>query len=323
MWFALPLFHLGGLGAGVIGSLVAGGRAVIAKHFSVSGFWPDIERSGANRIIGVGATVALVAEAPDTPEMLRCRGQIISVTAAPLTPAHQEKLRTRFGIKHAAAPGYGLTEASMVTLYPIYAPQPPGASGRRFDDFEVRVVDDEGVECPVGTPGQILVRPNHRNIMFNGYWKRPEATVAAQQDYWFNTGDMGKFDREGFFYFVDRAKDYLRRRGENISSFEVETSLRDHPAVVDVAVHAVKSDVSEDDLKATFVIKEGVDVTEEELCRWSVNVLPFYAVPRFIEFRAELPRNPVGRVLKYQLRDEGVTPATWDRMSCPDIIVKR
>jgi len=103
----------------------------------------------------------------------------------------------------------------------------------------------------------------------------------------------------------------------------VETSFREHPAIADVAVHAVKSDVSEDDLKATIVLKEAATATEREICEWSVDILPYYAVPRYIEFRAELPRNPVGRVLKYQLRDEGVTPDTWDRTSCPDIVVKK
>ena len=322
-WFALPLFHLGGLGTGLVAGLANGARVVIAPQFSVSGFWPDIARSGATVTAGVGATAALVAEAPDHEAQHGCFGQIRTVCAAPMTPAHQRKWKERFGVQHVGAPGYGLTEASMVTLHPIWQDSPPGSSGRRFADFEVRIADADGMELPVGQAGQILVRPRYGQVMFGGYWKRPEATVAATQDFWFNTGDIGRFDEEGFFYFVDRAKDYLRRRGENISSFEVETSFRDHPAIADVAVHAVISDVSEDDLKATIVLKEEVAASEEEICRWSVDALPYYAVPRYIEFRAELPRNPVGRVLKYQLRDEGVTPATWDRQTCPDIVVKR
>jgi crotonobetaine/carnitine-CoA ligase len=139
---------------------------------------------------------------------------------------------------------------------------------------------------------------------------------------WFHSGDIGKFDEEGYFYFVDRKKDYLRRRGENISSFEMETTFALHPDIEDVAVHAVLSDVGEDDVKVTAVIREGATITEEELCRWSLDEVPYYAVPRFIEFRAELPKNPQGRVLKYQLRDEGRTPATWDREDS-DIDVKK
>ena len=140
---------------------------------------------------------------------------------------------------------------------------------------------------------------------------------------WLHTGDIGKFDEQGFFYFVDRKKDYLRRRGENISSYEVETGLRAHPAVSDVAVHAVFSESGEDDVKATLVLKDGHPLTEHELCAWAVERLPYFTVPRYFEFRKDLPRNPVGRVLKYMLRDEGCTPATWDRDRAGFELVKR
>jgi crotonobetaine/carnitine-CoA ligase len=125
-------------------------------------------------------------------------------------------------------------------------------------------------------------------------------------------GDIGKFDADGWFYFVDRKKDYIRRRGENVSGFEMETAFSQHPAIAEVAVHAVLSDASEDDIKVTAVLHEGATLTEEELCIWSLDKVPYFAVPRYIEFRKTLPRNPVGRVLKFQLREEGRTPATWD-----------
>ena len=130
---------------------------------------------------------------------------------------------------------------------------------------------------------------------------------------WFHTGDLARLDSDGFLFFVDRKKDYLRRRGENISSFEMERTFVAHPDIKDVAVHAVPSEHGEDDVKVTAVLQEGATVTEEELCRWSVDQVPYFAVPRYIEFREDLPRNPVGRVLKYELRDDGVTEATWDR----------
>src|SRR5262249_11944778 len=117
----------------------------------------------------------------------------------------------------------------------------------------------------------------------------------------------------GYFYFVDRKKDYLRRRGENISSFEVENAFMKHPAIKEVAVHAVLSELGEDELKVTAVLQDRSEGSEEALCRWAIDKLPYYAVPRYIEFREELPKNAVGRPLKYQLRDEGCTPATWDR----------
>ena len=126
-------------------------------------------------------------------------------------------------------------------------------------------------------------------------------------------GDIGRFDEEGYFYFLDRKKDYLRRRGENISSFEIEKTFQAHPDIMDVAVHAVLSSVGEDDLKVTAVLHEGASLTEHDLCRWSLDRVPYFAVPRYIEFRSDLPRNPTGKVMKYQLRDEGCTPTTWDR----------
>jgi len=148
--------------------------------------------------------------------------------------------------------------------------------------------------------------------MFEGYWGRPEATVEASRNWWYHTGDVGRIDGEGYLFFVDRKADYLRRRGENISSFEVERVLMSHGALADVAVHAVPSPLTEDDLKVTATVKEGATVSEAELFGWCVDQLPYFALPRYIEFRAELPRSPVGRVLKRQLRAEGVTPATWD-----------
>jgi len=149
--------------------------------------------------------------------------------------------------------------------------------------------------------------------MFQGYWNRPDATAAVIRDLWLHTGDIGRFDEEGFFYFVDRKKDYLRRGGENISSFEVESAFRQHDAVAEIAAHSVFSDLGEDDLKITVVVRAGADVTEEDLCRWSIDHVPRFALPRYIEFREALPVTPSGRIQKYKLREEGVTPATWDR----------
>ena len=148
--------------------------------------------------------------------------------------------------------------------------------------------------------------------MFGGYWGRPEATVETSRNWWYHTGDIGRIDEDGYLFFVDRKADYLRRRGENISSFEVERIFMGHGALADVAVHAVPSELTEDDLKVTATLEAGATLTEEELFRWAIDELPYFALPRYIEFRAELPRSPVGRVLKRELRDEGVTDATWD-----------
>jgi crotonobetaine/carnitine-CoA ligase len=146
--------------------------------------------------------------------------------------------------------------------------------------------------------------------------------VEASRNWWFHTGDIGRVDDDGYLYFVDRKADYLRRRGENISSYEVESILMGHGGLADVVVHAVPSEMTEDDLKITAVRKEGEDLTEEDLFRWAIDQLPYFALPRYIEFRDELPRSPVGRVLKRELRDEGATPTTWD-VEASDVTYER
>ena len=178
--------------------------------------------------------------------------------------------------------------------------------------FDVRIFDDEDNELPRGSEGEIVIRPKRPHVMFEGYWGRPEATVATSRNWWYHTGDIGRIDEDGYLYFVDRKADYLRRRGENISSFEVERILVKHPAIADVAVHAVPSQLTEDDLKVTATLAPDARLTEEELFHWCLDELPYFALPRYIEFRDQLPRSPVGRVLKRELRAEGVTPATWD-----------
>ena len=189
---------------------------------------------------------------------------------------------------------------------------PAGSSGKRNANFDVRIFDDDDRELPAGTAGEIVCRPRRPHVMFEGYWRRPEETLRLWRNGWFHTGDIGRFDDQGYMYFVDRKKDYMRRRGENISSFEMDASFRRHPSIEDVAVHAVKADLGEDDVKVTAVLREGCTLSEEELCRWAIENVPYFAVPRYYEFRKQIPRSELGRVLKYQLRDEGVTPATFD-----------
>jgi carnitine-CoA ligase len=312
-WTALPLFHMNATGGSILSCMFVGARVAVFPRFSVSRFWPDIRRSGATVASLLGSMITFLAEADDNPDSLACFGQLHTVRGSPFPAPLQEKWKARFGVRRAGSNSYGLTEAARVTGLRVDEEGPPGSSGRPNADFDVRIFDDHDNELPPGTPGEIVVRPRRPHIMFEGYWNRPEDTLKIMRNMWLHSGDIGKFDPEGYLYFVDRKKDYLRRRGENISSFEVETGLRAHPAVQDVAVHAVFSDAGEDDVKATIVLKPGASVTEEALCRWAIERLPYFTIPRYFEFRTDLPRNSVGRVLKYQLRADGCTPATWDR----------
>jgi carnitine-CoA ligase len=317
----LPLFHFNAISIGVVGTLVVGGSAVIERKFSVSNFWPEIKRTQATMVSMLGSPAILIANADDHPDQ---RGHKLRLcAAAPMPPDTDKAWAERFGCKTFSA-GYGLTEVSLVSMLNAGEPNKPGAAGKpNFHDFDVRIVDDDDVEVGTDEVGEIVCRPNGPNLMFSGYWNRPDSTVEATRNLWFHTGDLGRVDADGFIFFVDRKKDALRRRGENISSFEMEKTLFGHPAVKDVAVHAVPSELGEDDVKITVILQDGAQLSEEELCRWMAERVPYFAIPRYVEFRPDLPRNPVGRVLKYQLRDEGVTKATWDREAAGVVFERR
>jgi crotonobetaine/carnitine-CoA ligase len=307
----LPLFHFNAISVCVVGPLVTGGAASIVRRFSVSKFWPEVRRTKATMVSLLGSLAILIADAADHPDQVGHRLRLCA--AAPIPPDTDRIWRERFGCATFSG-GYGLTEASLISMLPAGETNRLGAAGKpNRHDFEVAIVDDDDAEVAAGVTGEIVCRPRRPNVMFAGYWRRPEETVAVLRNLWFHTGDLGRVDDDDFLYFVDRKKDYLRRRGENISSFEMERIFHDHDAIQDVAVHSVPSDVGEDDVKVTAVLIDDGSLTEEELCRWAVDHVPYFAVPRYIEFRPDLPRNPVGRVLKYRLRDDGVTPTTWDR----------
>jgi len=307
----LPLFHFNAISVCVVGSLVVGGSASISRRFSVSNFWPEIKRTGATMVSMLGSPAILIANAEDHPDQAGHKLRLCA--AAPMPPDTDRIWQERFGCKTFSG-GYGLTEASLLSMLDAGERNKPGAMGKpNRHEFEVKLVDDDDVEVAIGQTGEIVCRPTGPNMMFAGYWNRADATVDAMRNLWFHTGDLGRLDDDGYIYFVDRKKDALRRRGENISSFEMEKVLFGHDDVRDAAVHAVPSPIGEDDVKITVVLVDGAQLSEEELCRWVAERVPFFAIPRYVEFRDDLPRNPVGRVLKYQLRDEGVTPATWDR----------
>jgi crotonobetaine/carnitine-CoA ligase len=317
VWTPLPLYHYNALVTAVLGALVFGGRAAIYPRFSVSSFWPEINRVGATITSTLGTMAYLLAHDADRPEMPRSGRPEANRTlrlmgAAPLPVEVEARIRQRFGIETFSG-AYGVTEASLVSWQPPGVRNRPNAAGVINDEFfDVRIFDDDDNELPRDAEGEIVVRPKRPHVMFAGYWGQAEATVRASRNWWYHTGDIGRVDDDGFLYFVDRKADYLRRRGENISSFEVERVLMGHGALADVAVHAVPSALTEDDLKITATVKPGDSLTEDELFRWCVERLPYFALPRYIEFRDELPRSPVGRVLKRELREQGATPGTWD-----------
>jgi carnitine-CoA ligase len=317
VWTPLPLFHFNAISTAVVGPLVFGGRAAIYSRFSVSNFWPEMNRVGATVTSTLGTMAYLLAHDVNRPEMPRSGAPEANTSlrllgAAPMPVEVESVIKARFGLTTFSG-AYGVTEASLVSWQPPGIDNRPNAAGVLNDEyFDVRIFDDDDHELGADTDGEIVLRPKRPHVMFEGYWGNPQATVATSRNWWYHTGDIGRVDADGYLYFVDRKADYLRRRGENISSFEVERILMGHGKLADVAVHAVASELTEDDLKITATVAQGEALSPDELFRWCIDELPYFVLPRYIEFRDELPRSPVGRVLKRDLRDEGVTPGTWD-----------
>lgn len=324
LWTCLPLFHLNAIGVSVMTAIVKMATGAIAPRFSVSNFWPDIRRSGATQVALLGSMATMIAGAPDNDDAKAHFGKIRKLSAAPMSLGLAKIWEERFGVAAAPSSGYGMTEASCIASTGREDPLgPDGSSGRTGRYFDLKIVDENDVELPIGQPGEIICRPRYPHIMFKGYWNKPDATVQAWRNLWYHTGDLGKLDEQGYLYFVDRKKDYIRRRGENISSLEMEAVFRAHPALQDVAVHAVLSPMGEDEVKVTAEIKPGEQLSEQELCEWCAPRLPYFAVPLFIEFREELPRTPTGKVQKDLLRQEGRTPKTWSREDAGFVLQKR
>jgi len=310
-WTCLPLFHSAALNL-VLGALVEGMAAAVWPRFSVTNFWSDIEQSGASNALLLSSIFSLVAHAPDNDAMKRCHGRLKMIFGQPITPEIRAIWKQRFGVKIVSSWAYGQTEGSRLTMVAPDERPPETCTGRAADEFELTILGPDDQPLPDGQVGEIAFRPREPNVMFEGYWRRPEETARVWQNLWMHTGDLGKLEN-GYLYFVDRAKDYLRCRGENVSSFEVERTLLAHPDIQEVAVHAVKPQDADDDIKATIVLRDGAEADPRALCLWAIEQLPHFAVPRYFEFRAELVKNPTGRVLKYRLREEGITGQTWDR----------
>jgi crotonobetaine/carnitine-CoA ligase len=233
---------------------------------------------------------------------------IRKVAMVPVIAGHEE-FAERFDVRIGSA--YGLTEFSSPIVTP-YGNGTPGLAGWLRDDFEARVVDDDDMDVPLGATGELVLRPRTPWAMFSGYHDLPQATAEVWRNLWFHTGDAMRLDENGRFYFVDRKKDSLRRRGENVSSFEVEAEVIRFDGVVACAAVAVASEHSEDEIKIVVVPRPGVELDFPELLRFLCGRLPYFMVPRYYESVSELPLTPTQKIKKAELRAAGVTPATWD-----------
>jgi len=302
-----PLFHLAAKGIGVLGSIYRGVRCVQDARFSVSQYWDRIREENCNVTLMLGSMAMLLWTREPSPQE-----QIETVVCIPAPPPLlQDAMAARWGCKFES--NYGLSEAAPVTRSGRDIPLRPGSSGQVVTEFfDVRIFDDDDVELPSGEVGEVVIRAKAPHVMFDGYYRNPEATLEKYRNLWFHTGDLGRVDEDGYFYFVDRKDDYLRRRGENISSYEVEAGIARHPDVIEAAVVGAESELLEQEVRAVVVLREGADLDAAQLTRFCIEHLPYFAVPRYLEFVDDLPRTPSGKVEKHKLRAQG-TDRSWDR----------
>jgi carnitine-CoA ligase len=308
LYAPLPLFHLSAVGS-VLGPLLAGGTGVIDRSFSVSQTWDRVREIGASGIALAGPMVMMLWNLPADPRDAAIPLRFLSAAPVPAQIYHDIEERYRCRIVTC----YGLSEAFPVAYAGVDDDNPPGSSGRANPRFEVAIVDSDDVAVPTGVVGEIVCRPRDPHVVFEGYDGRPAETLAQLGALWFHTGDVGRFDEAGNLTYVDRKKDSIRRRGENISSFEVEQVLLRHPAVAEVAAFGVPSDIGEDDVMVSLTLQPEIDLDMFELMDFCADRMPYFAVPRYVEVVDQLPKNVIGRVLKPVLRERGVTAASWDR----------
>ena len=287
----LPLFHINALNT-YAQAAVTGAQAVFEDRFSASGFWPAMQRHEATVVYLLGAMVPILLAQPHSGAERQHR---VRVGLGPGVPAAAaDTFRERTGV--VLLEGYGSTETNFALAT---APDSPRRGVMGW--------------LQPGTAGELLLRADEPHAFATGYFGMPDKTVEAWRNLWFHTGDRVVREADGAFRFIDRIKDAIRRRGENISSYEVEQVLLSHPAVAEAAVFPVRSELAEDEVMAALVARPGATIDAAALWRHCEERLPYFAVPRYLDIVGELPRTENGKVQKYKLRERAVTPTTCDR----------
>jgi carnitine-CoA ligase len=306
----LPLFHAAGLWDGMMSALLSGGAIAIVDRFSASRFWDDVRGFDAQVAMSVFSMIPILLNQPPTPRDKDHPLQSFYMGKSSL----DEPLLKRFGVRSVET--YTSTEVGIATASP-YGEWRLGSCGQAHEErFEVAVVDERDREVGTGEPGELVVRPKQPFVITTGYYGTPEATADCFRNMWFHTGDRVWRDDDGYFYFLDRMKDAIRRRGENISAFDLECEVNLHPSVLESAAIGVPSELEDEDIKLSVVLRPGAGLDPPELVAFCEERLPRSMVPRYIEFVDALPRTPTDKVAKYRLRaegDHGLTPTTWDR----------
>lgn len=299
----LPLFHINAMFYSVAGTLAAGARMIIVPKFSASTFWQTAVDTGATQVNIIEAIGSILRARPRSEFRPEHRiSKIYGVRAS-----MDATFRDEFHVAHRIG-GYGMTEIPGVTCNPFEGPQKLGSMGPigRHPDparpwAQCRVVDDEGRDVADGEPGELWVKTP---IIMQGYFRDPEQTANAFHDGWFKTGDLVRRDSDGYFFFISRKRDIIRRRGENIAAAELDRVVGEHPAVAEAGTIAVPSELGEDEIFVVVAVKKGASVTAEEIADWCRAHLAPQKVPRFVAFVDELPHTPTHKILKSQLRED-------------------
>jgi crotonobetaine/carnitine-CoA ligase len=308
-----PMNHVGGK-TPVYTMVVLNGRVVIRDGFDTAAFWTDIDDFGCTSTAFLGGTASFVWQ--QEPRGDDTKHALVNVWMVPLVP-YLDEFKERFGVRVTTS--YGSVENSV----PIVADgwntssatwKSCGKLREGYPGYEVRVVDDLDYEVEPGAVGELIIRSSEPWTMNAGYFGMPDKTAQAWRNGWFHTGDGFTYDADGNFYFADRITDCIRRRGENISSFEVETEVNMHPSVVESAAIGVPSEHGEEEIKVLVVAKPGAELSPEELIHFLIPRMPRFMVPRYVELVAEFPKTEATlRVKKYELRVDAINAATWDR----------
>ncbi len=295
-----PLFHWDATIGTIAPALHLGLTAVVTERFSVSRFWDDVRRYGATIFDFMGATLTFIHKQPPRPGDADNPARL--GWGVPM-PAFKEDFEARFGV--TLVEGYGSTEVGIVVCQEPGAASPPGSCGRCSPNFQLRIVDEDDQPLPPGEVGEIVVRTaaaEDRHLMLNGYYGMEALNREVFRGGWFHTGDLGRLDAAGNLYFEGRGKDAIRRRGENISAFEIEQVIEAHPAVLEVAAYGLPSELTEEEVAVSVVPKPGHTLDADELRKYCEGRMARYMVPAHLRFPSELPRTPTEKVEKAALR---------------------
>jgi crotonobetaine/carnitine-CoA ligase len=304
-----PLFHANAKYTTVVAALIAGARTVINQRFSASRFWDICRREGVTAFNGQGEMLRILLKQPQR------EGDADNPVRVVFGAAAQSQLvlefEGRFGL--SVLDVYGMTETGPITAC-TWDRRRPGSCGVPVPWYDVRLVDENDLDVPDDTTGEIVVRPKRPDVMMGGYWDNDAETLKSLRNLWFHTGDHARRDADGFYFFVARATDSIRRRGENVSAWEVERVLADHPKILEAAVYGLPSELGGQEVMVAVVTRPEAEITPEELLGFCTGKMPYFAVPRFVRFVDELPKSHAQRILKQELKAEGLAaPGVWDR----------